>query len=166
MKKAREGFTLVELLIVIVIIGILSSMMMISGSEATDAARVTKIVEGFRSVSAAMMMYYADNMDACDRGVDAATISQDIGKFLKDDGVSVTGATTAELGKYQITVLDADNSWWLTYKHTEATSAGASRIGERLQNRAKELGFKKAPKKGNTAEDYDGKGTVSMKVRS
>ena len=35
----RKGFTLVELLIVIVVIGILSAMMMLSSTEALTSAR-------------------------------------------------------------------------------------------------------------------------------
>lgn len=62
-KKYRKakGFTLVELLIVIIIIGILSGMMMLSTGAATDKAEATKILSNMRNIKAATIMYYSDN---------------------------------------------------------------------------------------------------------
>ncbi|MDR1021301.1 MAG: prepilin-type N-terminal cleavage/methylation domain-containing protein [Synergistaceae bacterium] len=59
-KARKSGFTLVELLIVTVIIGILAGMMMLMMGSATDGAEATKIINDLRLVKSATLLYYAD----------------------------------------------------------------------------------------------------------
>ena len=62
MNVRKGGFTLVELLIVIMIIAILAGMMMLSTGSATDGAEAIKIVNDLRNLKSAALLYYADNM--------------------------------------------------------------------------------------------------------
>lgn len=167
----RKGFTLAELLIVIAIIGVLSSMMMVSGSSAANTARASKIVEGFNSVSGALLMYYTNNADACDDGTkDEEAIVKGIATYLKDGGNSVEADTKAQAGKYHFSIED-DKSWWLTYTLPDDDTD----VGTILKDKATTLGLKNVPAAVEANDDegieaveqgvYAGGATVCMKVR-
>ena len=63
-KRAKlKGFTLVELLIVIVVIGVLSAMMMLSSTEAVSSAKAAKVINNLRQLKTAALSWYTDNYD-------------------------------------------------------------------------------------------------------
>ena len=160
MKRTRKGFTLVELLIVIALIGTLSAMMMVSSSEAQNSARVAKIVEGFRSLSAAMMMYYNENTTfADDEDTDEDVIIAGAKRYIKNNAVFGSDAETQ--GTYY--VAKVGDTWWLSYQLSGTDGA----INELLAKKAAELGLKKeATAKPKTAGAYEATGqTVYMNVR-
>ncbi len=60
LKLKRKAYTLVELLIVIIIIGILAGMMTLSSSQASDSAKASRIIAEIRTMKAAAALYKAD----------------------------------------------------------------------------------------------------------
>ncbi len=57
--KNKKGFTLVELVVVIAILGILAGIAIPRFMDATASARGSKIVADLRSIDSAVTMYYA-----------------------------------------------------------------------------------------------------------
>lgn len=75
MKKKQDlletnAFTLVELLVVIIIIGILAGTMLLVVHSGNEAAEVSRIVSDLRSLKAAAMLYYIENPDGPDPQID------------------------------------------------------------------------------------------------
>lgn len=60
-KAKRSGFTLVELLIVIMIIAILAGMMMLASGSATDTANATKVINDLRGLKSATTLAVLDS---------------------------------------------------------------------------------------------------------
>ena len=110
--KARKGFTLVELLVVIVIIGILAGAMLLSSGSTTAAADASNIITGLRSVKAAAGMYYADYMDTA-ASLPAGDLDPTewvkMQKYMDNPG---------KLVDYSVHV-HTDGTWWVTYAPSE-----------------------------------------------
>jgi len=58
--REKKGFTLVELLTVVVIISILGAVVAPNLLRAIDKSRVTAVVADFRSIKSAALAYYSD----------------------------------------------------------------------------------------------------------
>jgi general secretion pathway protein G len=60
MKARQNGFTLVELLMVFMIIAVLAGMMMLATGMSRDGAEAAKIISDLRNLKSAAILYYAD----------------------------------------------------------------------------------------------------------
>ena len=123
MKRTRKGFTLLELLVVIGVMGLLSSLAMVGGQEATNAARATNIADNLEKAASAMMMYYADNSEAINAsGATVDDIATGASAYLKTALAKVeTGDNT-----YFPAVSAASTAgakWYIGYKFQETDSA-------------------------------------------
>lgn len=158
MKKenyARKGFTLVELLIVIVVIGILSAMMMLSSTEAMSSAKASNIASNLRNLKTAVLSWYADHTDyvLTDNTIDfdktktsggskienvigTADKKANIEKYFNNEGsLSLTG--TPAQGGYGVCD-DGSGNWYVGYYFAANET---STVVEKLKGRAKTLGL-------------------------
>ena len=178
MKKFRKGFTLLELLVVIGVMGLMSSMAMIAGQQATDAARANNIADGLEKAASAMMMYYGDNSDiiavegiGTDTTIKIADLVKGASAYLKrtgsdeDEDMLIASTETNKVGKYYIDVQGTApaQEWWIVYTIPDTDTAG---IGPILANKANRMGLKTATKNGAVyGADGSYGATVAMKVR-
>lgn len=88
--KNEKGFTLVELMVVIAIIGILATIGLIKMQDATAAANGAKIVADLRTIDNAIMMAQASGQTVTATGTSAA-IGSPVLDFL--DAVPTPPAT-------------------------------------------------------------------------
>ena len=63
----RQGFTLVELLVVVALIGILTTIAIPKYTEVQEAAKRAKIMADLRTMDSAIMVYYATNTVELDK---------------------------------------------------------------------------------------------------
>lgn len=72
-KKNHRGFTLIEVMVVIVILGILAAVVVPRVMDRPDAARVTKAKQDIRTLESALNLYKLDNFNypSTDQGLEA-----------------------------------------------------------------------------------------------
>ena len=127
-KSVRKGFTLVELLIVIVVIGILSAMMMLSSAESVSSARAAAIINDLRNHKTAALAWFSDNVEDIETRTSGFKLSTDIiHKYMGSDGRE---------GYYFTAKPDANEGDWYVW-----CDIADKNIGEKLKARAKSIGL-------------------------
>ncbi|MBQ7577740.1 MAG: type II secretion system protein [Synergistaceae bacterium] len=177
MKKkfyARKGFTLVELLIVIVVIGILSAMMMLSSTEAMSSAKASNIASNLRNLKTATLAWYADHTDwvspdlKVSGGKEIESIvgtesgKANILKYFNNEGSMVLNGqpTAGEYGVRSATI-SSKRGWYVGYTFANNETS----VREKLAGRAKTLGLKFGSNTASSLSDTPGDNmTVWMKV--
>ncbi len=99
MKRTRKGFTLVELLIVISILGVLGASMSMATKDSTAKAKATKILSDFRTIGGAVALYKMDSSDTIPSTAYFKNHSED---YLFN----------GKMGQYSVTSDDATGTKW------------------------------------------------------
>ncbi|MGO2124875.1 pilin [Psychrobacter sp.] len=122
--NAQKGFTLIELMIVIAIIGILAAIALPAYQDYTNRAKMSEVITFSASGKTAVAEYYqnigtlpANNEDA---GMDAADNIKS--KYVESVTVAAGGVITTAIQGTNVTALDS-GSVILTPKQSDATTA-------------------------------------------
>ena len=84
--KQQSGFTLIEIIVVLVILGILASIVVPNVISRTDQAQVVKAKQDIRALESALQMYRVDNFQypSTDQGLQALTEKPTTGAEAKN----------------------------------------------------------------------------------
>lgn len=135
--KMRKGFTLVELLIVIVIIGVLAAAMLLSTGSATASAKASTIISDLRSMKSAILLLYADSMDNMP---DAGSLITNAGAVGLKKYIDNAEKYTTDAG-YKIE--EAGGKWYVSYD-TAKLGSDKGEVREKLADKAVSVGLYKA----------------------
>ena len=122
----RKGFTLVELLIVIAVIGALATMMTLSAGNAAAKARAASIISGFKIVRTAVIEYELASADE-DPTVD---------HFNSTASAEYVGPESLALLRNYV-VTNSSGDWTATYDY----GSGNTTVGTQITNLAGSLGI-------------------------
>ena len=102
MSKKRKGFTLIELIVVIAILGILAAIAIPRFTGVRETAAIGAAEADARTVLSAVGIYYAEKGEYPAKNADISALSD----YL-DDNLSGTVAFTDNAGNFTYTTTDA-----------------------------------------------------------
>ena len=158
----RKGFTLVELLIVVVIIGVLSSMMSISSVSATDSAKASAILGNLATIKRATLAIYMESNDVANAD-DPARVLQGAAEYM--------GTTETAIKNASFDIVLGDNTGatpWYVY-FDASTNKQNTNVKKILGEKAKEMNLVGAGASTglSTAGIYDGTSNqlIGLRIR-
>ncbi len=148
-NRKAKGFTLVELLIVLIIIGILAGALLLVAGAGTAKAKATKVVSDMRSAKAAALMAYADKNAAWGE-VDTAAMQAYLESGVAQEALTIEAGTSPDTTIY--------------IKYDGSVDIVDTKIQEKLKDLRTPGGVPLYQSKGVASPDYSTGTTVYMKV--
>ena len=131
-KAVQKGFTLIELMIVIAIVGILAAVAVPMYNDYTEKAKFTEVISVVDGVKAAMGLCLATNggtLTSCDTLAELDINAPTATTYLASVGVTattalITGTATAAAGAYTYTLTPVVNDGSISW--TQGGTCGAA----------------------------------------
>jgi len=133
-RVARKGFTLVEILIVVIILGILAAIVIPQFTEASGEARVSNLMTNLQTIRSQLLLYKTQHLEtypAAAAGEDGDDFADQMTKYTDVDGnVNATPDTDYPYGPYLQSVpvnpVSGDNTVTVVQAGDTAFSAPAA----------------------------------------
>ena len=113
MHTKRKGFTLIEILILFVIIGVLGTMMFFMNRDADSSAQASRIIINFRNLKTAAQLWQNDNRDNIRQGNHNR---QEILNYLKERTPLKLAEEMSGQGSYMLRLADDGKSLYIGYE--------------------------------------------------
>jgi prepilin-type N-terminal cleavage/methylation domain-containing protein len=131
----KKGFTLLELIVVMVIITIIASQVIASFKGASDNGRIAAALNSIKAIQTAAMSYFNNNGGSCS-GISVATLVS--GNYLP--GMFTGTNANPWNGNYNIAV-NPNNTTQFNLSMTSIPQADATALNNALQNSAQAVNY-------------------------
>ena len=127
-EKFRKGFTLIEVLIVIAIIGVLTAGMTLAAGGSRDAAEATRIIADLRTIKTAALMWVADDPEGVDSSKWTGDENNSLDKYLDRP------VTSYDNYKFETIMLNDREVWLLGYDLSGVRDGVVKRLAEQADS--------------------------------